>query len=165
MDNIQILVLNLSCYQKYGKMKKTSPKKKLKNTAAPRLKWQTGEYDRNAAFKFMLPYPFLLLCKLVDKTPEDIIRDFVDNLSCGSWNRAGRDQAKEHLIHYFIAHGYGQHHYCEEDIRQMFKEMDAMGLLFPTNGKMKLLDVYADWRDQHQHYFFKKWFRKPRRKC
>jgi hypothetical protein len=46
----------------------------------------------------------------------------------------------------------------------MFKEMDALGSLFPTNGKMKLIDLYADWRDKHHTYFFKKWFRKPRRK-
>lgn len=145
-------------------MKKTSTKKSVQQKPKPILKWQTGDYDRYAKFKFILPYPFLLLCRLVDKTPEEIIKDFTDNLSCGSWNRKGREQAKEHLIHYFIAHGYGQHHYSEEDICQMFKEMDALGSLFPANGKIKLVDLYADWRDKHQTYFFKKWFRKPRRK-
>ena len=145
-------------------MKKTSTQKRVQQKPQPALKWQTGEYDRDAAFKFVLPYQFLLLCRLVDKTPEDIIRDFADNLSCGSWKREGRDQAKEHLVNYFIAHGYGQHHYSEEDIRQMFKEMDALGSLFPTKGKMKMIDLYADWRDKHHTYFFKKWFKKPRRK-
>ncbi|PVD52690.1 hypothetical protein DC498_09270 [Terrimonas sp.] len=147
-------------------MKKTSTKKGMQQKPRPVLKWQTGAYDRDANFKFVLPYQFLLLCRLVDKTPREIIWDFTDNLACASSNREGRDAAKEHLINYFIAHGYGQHHYSEEDIRQIFKEMDAIGMLFPreSNGKMNLIDLYAKWRDKHHTYFFKKWFRKPRRK-
>jgi len=145
-------------------MKKASTKKSVQRKPRPNLKWQTGNYDRHAEFKFILPYQFLLLCRLVDKTPEDIIRDFTDNLSCGSWKREGRDRAKEHLISYFIAHGYGQHHYTEEDIRAMFREMDAMGLLFPKGGKGEMIDLYARWRDKHHTYWFKKWFSKPRRK-
>lgn len=78
-------------------MRKTSTKKRIQQKPQPILKWQTGDYDRYAEFKFILPYPFLLLCRLVDKTPEDIIRDFADNLSCGSWKREGRDEAKAHF--------------------------------------------------------------------
>jgi hypothetical protein len=142
----------------------SATKKETFQKPKPELKWQTGDYDQYAEFKFILPYQFLLLCRLTDITPERAIRDFADNLSCGSWKREGRDKAKEHLIDYFIAHGYGQHHYSEEDIREMFKEMDALGLLFPSNGKSKMVDLYADWRDKHHTYFFKKWFKKPRRK-
>jgi hypothetical protein len=148
-------------------VKKTSTpanKKQPTRKRKPELKWQTGDYERYAQFNFILPYQFLLLCRLVDVTPEQVVVDFTDNLSCGSWKREGRDKAKEHLINYFIAHGYGQQHYSEEDIRQMFKEMDALGLLFPTNGKRKMVDLYADWRDKHHTWWFKKWFRKPRRK-
>ena len=144
-------------------MKKNSATQQ-KKTHKPALKWQTGDYARHAEFKMILPYQFLLLCKLVDKTPGEIICDFTDNLSCGTWKREGRDQAKEHLINYFVAHGYGQHHYSETDIRQMFKEMDALGLLFPINGKEKLKDLYVAWRDQQHTHFFKKWFKKPKRK-
>jgi hypothetical protein len=139
-------------------------KKQKLRKPKPILKWQTGDYERHAEFSFMLPYQFLLLCRLMDVTPETVIRDFTNNLSCGSWEREGRDLAKEHLKNYFIAHGYGQHLYTEEDIREMFKEMDALGLLFPRNSKNKLLDLHCDWRDKHQTYFFKKWFHKPRRK-
>lgn len=145
-------------------MKKTSTKKNPQARPKPTLKWQTGDYNRHAEFKFILPYPFLLLCRLVDKTPEELIRDFTDNLSCGSWKREGRDDAKAHLINYFIAHGYGQDHYNEEDLREIFREMDALGLLFPADGKMKLIDLYANWREKHHKYWFKKWFRKTRRK-
>lgn len=128
------------------------------------MKWQTGAYDSHANFSFILPYQFLLLCRLVDKTPEEVIRDFTDNLACDSWNRAGRDQAKQFLFEYFLAMGYGQDRYKDEEIRQMFAEMDALGSLFPVKGKMKLIDLYAKWRDKQHTYWFKKWFQKIRRK-
>jgi len=130
----------------------------------PELKWQTGIYSRNAVYQLCLPYPFLLLCRLTDQNPQTILLDFMDNLSCASLNRFGRDEAKQHLVNYFIAHGYGQHHYTEEELLQMFKEMDALGLLFPKHGKSKTIDAYTHFRDRYHNHWFKKWFKKPRRK-
>lgn len=141
-------------------MKKTLSTKQTR----PTLNWQTGAYDRMLQLQTHLPYQFLLLCRLMNTTPEQILLDFMDNLACGSWKREGRDEAKTYLIDYFIAHGYGRQQYTEADIRQMFKEMDAMGMLFPTNGGPNLINRYAKWRKGHYTYWFKKWFRKPRSK-
>src|SRR3954471_21737915 len=102
-----------------------SRSKKVPAKLKPELKWQTGDYARHADFHFILPYQFLLLCRLMDITPEQVLNDFMDNLSCGSWKREGRDNAKAKLIEYFIELGYGQQQYAVEDIRSMFKEMDA----------------------------------------
>ncbi|MCD2423294.1 hypothetical protein LQ567_11025 [Niabella pedocola] len=144
-------------------MQKTPNRKQKRRKPKPELKWQTGAWERFANVQFTLPYQFLLLCRLADVTPKTILIDFMDNLSCGCWNREGRDAAKEHLINYFIAHGYGQEHYTEADIREIFKEMDAVGLLFPRESNGKMVGRYAQWRDQHQNWWFKKWFRKTRR--
>jgi hypothetical protein len=146
-------VLHMITFSNYSQMKKAMKTKKIKNsvTAKPVLKWQTGDYKRHSSFSFILPYQFLLLSKLMDITPEDIIRDFANNLDCGSWDREGKDLAKEHLINYFIACGYGQQYYTVDDIRLMFKEMDALGRLFPKNSnKMKLVKLYSKWRNKHQ---------------
>ncbi|MBO9595003.1 MAG: hypothetical protein J7599_19015 [Niabella sp.] len=143
-------------------MQKTPTRKQPQRKPKPELKWQTGAYERHAHFQFILPYQFLLLCRLMDVTPQEALTDFMDNLSRGCWNREGRDAAKEHLINYFIAHGYGQQHYTEADIREIFKEMDAVGLLFPRGSNGKMVGRYAKWRDKHQTWWFKKWFRKPR---
>ena len=127
--------------------------------AKPLLKWQTGDYKRHANFRFILPYQFLLLCKLMNITPEDVIRDFTIHLDCGSWNREGKELAKEHLINYFIACGYGQQYYTVDEIRLMFKEMDALGCLFPKKcNKTKLVNLYSKWRNKHQRWWFKKWY-------
>lgn len=140
-------------------VKKTDEKK-----PKPNLKWQSGDYSRSGDFKFLLPYQFLLLCKLMEITPLQVIRDFMHNLDCGSWKREGRDMAKQKLIEYFIEQGYGQRHYTSQDIQQIFTEMDAIGMLFPANGKRKIIDHYASWREKYHRYWFKKWFRKSRRK-
>lgn len=145
-------------------MKKTRTKEKIPAKRKPQMKWQTGAYDRYAEFRFILPYPFLLLCRLMDITPEGLVRDFTDNLACGSFKREGRDEAKEHLINYFIEHGYGQHQYTEADIRRMFREMDAVGMLFPFGAKDKMMERYATWREEYLRYWFKHWINKPRRK-
>lgn len=130
----------------------------------PRMKWQTGAYEQHADFRFTLPYQFLLLCRLTDITPDQVLTDFMDNLSCGSWKREGRDRAKEKLIDYFVEHGYGQQHYTVEDIRTMFRELEAIGLLWPEGAKMKLIDLHSEWRDKYHIYWFKKWRQKPKRK-
>lgn len=146
--------------KKQSTAKSDMPRRKV----PPTMKWQTGAYERHADFRFTLPYQFLLLCKLMDVTPDQLLTDFMDNLSCGSWKREGRDKAKEKLVEYFIEHGYGQDLYSAEDIRAIFKEMDAVGLVWPDNAKMGMIDMYSAWRKKHHSYWFKKWFRKPRRK-
>lgn len=142
-------------------MKKASKNKQH----VPRMKWQTGEYERWANFRFVLPYQFLLLCKLLDITPEQVTWDFLYTLDCSNRDRAGKAAAREHLINYFIECGYGQHHFTTDNIKQMFSEMDAVNLLFPENsGKEVLLKRYCKWRDKHQDWWFKKWYHTVRRK-
>jgi len=41
----------------------------------------------------------------METIPNRVLTDLMDNLSCSSWNREGRDNAKAKLIDYFIAHG------------------------------------------------------------
>ena len=137
----------------------------IKKQHKPRMKWQTGAYERWADFRFVLPYQLLLLCKLLEITPEEIVWDFLYNLDCSNRDRAKRAKAREHLMNYFIECGYGQQCYTEDNIRQMFSEMDAVNQLFPENSDNEdLLKKYCEWRDEHQSWWFKKWYYKIRRK-
>jgi hypothetical protein len=129
----------------------------------PELAWQSGKYNRSQQYSFHLPYNFLLLCGLWQVTPEDVLLDFMDNISFGSWKREGRDNAKLHLAEYSIAMGYGRRFYTPAEIQTMFKELDALGMLFPKNGDMQLLDAHVLWRDKFLTAWFDEWFNKVRR--
>jgi len=129
-----------------------------------RRKWQKGPFARQAAYQWILPYPFLLLCRLVDVTPEQVLLDFMDNLSHGSWNREGREDAKQHLVAYFLAQGYGNALYNEASIRSIFRELDALGMLFPKEGDAKLLQLFEQWRRRHEDRWFRYWYHRPIRK-
>ncbi len=149
--------------------KKLSGKSSIENKPKPAMKWQTGDYERYAQFRCCLPYQFLLLCKLMDITPYRLLSDFMDTLDCGAWKRdspdkASAEKARANLIDYFIEQGYGRKFYLPEDIRTIFREMDALGMLYPRDAKLKFIERHAKWRDQYQNYWFKKWYRKPRRK-
>ena len=142
---------------------KDTPKLAKKNKV-PGFKWQKGDYANIQEFRFHLPYSFLLLCKLWGVTPNDVLDDFMDNLSCGSWKRQGRDKAKEHLKNYALEMGYGHQHYTREDIQQMFLELDSIGLLWPEHAKMKVIEMHTKWRNKYYNWWFKKWFKKYQRK-
>ena len=112
------------------------------------MKWQTGEYERFGEYELCLPYQFLLLSKLTEMTPREMLNDFMGNLSCESWEREGRDKAKGHLIDYFLEMGYGQQYYTREDLKQIFREMDSIGMLWPKEGSMDLIELQAKWRER-----------------
>jgi hypothetical protein len=129
----------------------------------PMHEWQTGDFQRQTEFRVTIPNQFLLLCKLMNVTPHQLVIDFMDNLSCGSWKREGRDDIKVRLIEYFIEHGYGQQHYSEKEIRMIFKEMDAIGMLYPINASQEFINEHTRWRENFHTWWFKKWFGKNNR--
>ena len=145
---------------------KAKPPEKQKTTPAvkPRLKWQKDDYSRTQEVRLDQPYQFLLLCKLVGTPPVRILDDFMINLSGDSFKRATDEHRRNKAVEYFIQCGYGQEFYTEQEIRQLLKELDTIGSLWPDGAKMKLIDRHAKWRNQYQHYWFNKWYRKLRRK-
>jgi hypothetical protein len=131
-----------------------------KKAPQPILKWQVDDYAKCQEFRFHLPYSFLLLCKLWNKTPDDLLCDFMDSVSCSSWKREGRDEAKKHLQDYILEMKYGQQQYTKENIEKMFAELDSIGSLWPENAKMEIIEMHARWRDEYYNFWFKKWRKK-----
>lgn len=123
----------------------------------PVMKWQTVGYEQTQTIRFDLPLQFLMLCKLTNITPEQLLSDFIDNLANGSWKREGREKARQLLADYFIEHGYGKETYTSDDLRTMISELDAMASLFPKNGDPDQLEAYSAFRESHQQYWFNKW--------
>jgi hypothetical protein len=150
---------------KKKKQKTTPAKKEQPTTSKPRMKWQKGAYDRNQEVRLDQPYQFMLLCKLVGVPPMRMINDFMTNLGGDSSNRAKNEGCRSTAVEYFIQCGYGQDYYSQPDIRQILRELDTMGGLWPVGDKWKIIKRHAKWRDYYQdNYWFKKWYRKTRRK-
>lgn len=142
---------------KKQKRKKPPPKKEPPSE-------KKSPYARDQDLRLMLPKQFQLLCKLAEVTPHELLDRFMNDLGQESWKRRENDAVRKALIDYFILCGYGQKWYSEADLRQMFQELDAIGMLWPREAKMKMIDLHAGWRNTYQKYWFKKWWRKPRRK-
>lgn len=150
--------------QSAKKQKKPAAKPPEKKKHEPRYKWATGSYERDPDMHFILPWQFLYLCKLTGVTPATVLDQFMNDLSCDSWKRSKNENIRIHAIEYFIQSGYGQDYYSEQDIRQMFREMDAVGSLWPQTNKIKVIEWHAKWRNKYQHFWFKKWYNKLRPK-
>jgi len=140
---------------------KQPPKKR---EPEPRYKWEKGAYCRSQEIRFTLPWQFLYLCKLTGVTPYEMLDQFMNNLGHESWKRHPNDGVRQAAIDYFMQCGYGQDFYSPEELRSMFKELDAIGSLWPRSGKMKLIDRHAKWRNKYPDYWFKKWYYQVRRK-
>ena len=142
-------------------MKQKQAKKPL---LKPKHKWQTGNYSRVQEVRLMQPYQFLLLCKLVETPPMKMIKEFMTHVSGDGSERAQDEGCRTKAIDYFIQCGYGQGFYTESELRQLLKDLDAIGSLWPDDASMKLIERHAKWRDKYHDYWFKKWYRKTRRK-
>ena len=149
--------------RKKHKTKQKTKQPPQKGVIPSRHKWDTGSYQRDQEI-LILPWQFLYLCKLTEVTPHEVLDRFMNDLGQESWKRRENAGVRQALVEYFTLCGYGQKWYTEPEIRQVFRELDAMGSLWPQDAKMKLIDLHAKWRNKYQQYWFKKWYRKPRRK-
>lgn len=121
------------------------------------------EYERRQEITITLPFQFLLLCKLVQIPPRQMLYDFMVNLGQESYSKQD-PEAKQYAMEYFISCNYGQDFYTMRDIRDVFKELQAIASLYPREGKMKFKEQHVEWRDSYYKYWFTKWWRKIRRK-
>jgi hypothetical protein len=94
----------------------------------------------------------------------DLIDDFLNNAALVAWKREGKEMAREKIIDYLIACGYGKNFYSDEERRQLLNEANAQGLLWPKDAAIKLFDLAVKWRDSYHKYWLDKWFWKGNRK-
>ncbi len=117
-------------------------------------------YDRRQNIRLELPFQFMLLCELLQIPPMKIIDQFMVDVSSDPFNRSIDDEQREKAVEYFIRGKYGQDKYTEEQVRQMFKELHAVGLLWPPLINDELLTVHANWRKIYLKYWVIKWVKK-----
>lgn len=134
----------------------------------PAMNWQTGSYSRFATYRFHIPHPFLLLCKLMEVTPQQVLTDFMNDLSHRNVPVSGdlpvSGGYKELPAAYFLERGYGDKFYDAEDRKLILREIEAMGSLYPHSAPADVLEMHAAWRTQYLSWWFGKWYRKFNRR-
>jgi hypothetical protein len=128
----------------------------------PLLAWQTGEYQRHLTLRLAIPQQLLLLCKLMDVTPRQLIADFMENLAGESLNRETANSAREKLTEYFVEQRYGGDRYSHEQIIAIFRELNAISMLYPLHADNSFVDFHAQWRERYQAFWFDKWMEKAK---
>lgn len=143
--------------------KKSLPRKNLSSRRPkPLLPWQTGEYQRHLTLQLAIPQQLLLLCKLMDVTPRQLLADFMQSLAGENPDHNIRNSAKEKLMDYFLEQRYGQEKYSREHIIDIFRELNAVTLLYPSGAENSFIDFHAQWRERYQAFWFNKWMGKVR---
>lgn len=141
----------------------------MKNRKHPFNKYEVLHEDyasKNRDYNLSVPANFRMLCAITETRPEKILHDFMWNVSY-MMTKASDEQRKA-AAEYFILCGYGQDMYPEQDIRQIFRELDAKRCLWPDRDDQAINDEQRDlhytWGHMYMQCWFKKWFWKVRRK-
>jgi hypothetical protein len=144
--------------------KKSTGPKSVKALQKEPGRWAKSGFGRMQEIRIRIPVQALALLRLTGVKPDSLLLGFLDDLSHDSWKRNPDGEVRSLLVEYFLKLGYGQDYYSPEDIRQMFREMDAIGSLWPENGGVMPIMKHAKWRNWYYKYWFKKWYYKVRRK-
>jgi hypothetical protein len=112
--------------------------------------------------KLRIPCDVVMLCKLTNVSPEDLLSVFLSCLAVEN-DKKNSEAAKEASINFFIRSGYGKKYYSEEELREMFKQLAIINDLWPGNASSRFIDVHAHWRKKYWKQWFKSWYWKVRR--
>jgi hypothetical protein len=118
-------------------------------------------YSADQDFHLIIPYQFLLLCRLLDAPPQHVLYEFMCNAGFEHYSSGQEQKAK--AMEYFISCGYGQKFLVEDEIRLLFKELDSIACLWPTATHKKFISSHRNWRNKYYLFFYTKWYRKLRR--
>lgn len=136
---------------------KTPSYPKRKRKKENQMHWQTGDFSRHLQYSTILPEPFLILCKLADITPAQMLSGFIQDISFSSYQREISQSARKLLIEYFLAKKIGQEILSEQDWRSVFNDFHALCFVWPTGSDESLITLSEDWRKEYFSYLFSKW--------
>ena len=98
-----------------------------------------------------IPGQLVLLCQLLDTTPEEVLQAFINNVSL-EVNSSGADE-RDMAVAYFMRVGYGMHRYDMEQVGGMFQDLDQ--LRYRQYDVTKPAD--KELRDGYLHEWFVSW--------
>lgn len=132
--------------------KKLRSKKKV---LVPRMPWQIGDFSRVGVYQFVLPYEFLLLCRLMDVAPRTMLMDFMLSITSPKGGEHN-EQCRLHTLS-FIQQKYGRKQFTAEQLKIMFGELERSMLPDLPDADDALLEAHEIWKSHFLHHWFGKW--------
>jgi hypothetical protein len=121
---------------------------------------------RTRDLNLSIPSNFRMLCALFEIKPAKILTDFMWTVSF--MMTKATDQQRQAAVEYLIHCGYGIDLYSEDEIRQIFDELNAKRLLWPEiNDEIitsEQRDLHYTWSHMYMQYWFEKWYWRVRKK-
>ena len=101
-----------------------------------------------------IPLQFTQLCDLLETTPQQVLQDFLLNLSQEVIS-SGSDE-RNMAIEYFMRCGYGMPPYDFEQVQDMFGELDSLRWMWPGNDPAKQAP-YRAYRRKYLREWYRDW--------
>lgn len=116
--------------------------------------------SRVVHYKLVVPAQFTLLCEAMNLDMGKVLCDFMASLGMESYGK-GKKSTKA-AVRYFLNCGYDQGR-PSRTLRQMFRELKAIGVLWPKDAAKEVLEQHVMWRTRYYHYWLLRWTvgRKP----
>ena len=127
-----------------------------KPAVLPRMSWQKEEYSRVGEYKFVLPYEFLLITKLLGITPRELLRNFIDHLCGCSVTKTTDALARQKLVEYLVLLKPGTG-LSSDDIWKMFGELQALTIPDLSEADEEMLNHFEAWKNHYLHHWYHKW--------
>ena len=126
------------------------------------MEWQQGEYSRKLNASFVLPYEFLLCCKLMNIPPRKMLSNFMNIISFNKGSFEEWEKSKRMFINFLSTGTREQSEIQLDQVDIMLQELHSITMLHPREGDSELLDIHEKWKDVYLPYWFNKWSRKIR---
>lgn len=119
-------------------------------------KHRQKQYSQHQELSLILPQQFLLICRLLQVNPQQVLIQFMTNL--GQEGYAAGEEQKTTAKDYFLSCEYGQETYTYGEIDKIFEDLKTIGALWPKDAKMSMIDLHRKWRKHYYRYWYKKWY-------
>jgi len=94
--------------------------------------------------KIRINLAFAHLCELLETSPEQVLQDFVDNVSLDVC-RSHSEDARSLSVEYFMSMNYGTHVFDPVEIGMIFSHLEHIRQNMQKTGRVSSIRQYREW--------------------
>lgn len=94
--------------------------------------------------KIRINLAFAHLCELLETSPEQVLQDFVNNVSLDV-RRSHSEEARSLSVEYFMSMNYGTHVFDMVEIGMIFSHLEHIRQELEKKGRVSSIRHYREW--------------------